>query len=358
MREELFLWANLDFLTLERISFLRKHFGNLKNAYQKATEDELIRLGINPKTVDTFLRRKEQFDIDAAYKVFEKLGAKLMFIEDDDYPSLLREIASPPIFLFYKGELKKEESCPLAVVGSRLYSAYGKEALGRIIPDLVRKDITIISGLARGIDAIAHRECVDQNGRTIGVLGSGIDNVWPNENRRLAERILENDGAIVSEFPLGTLPFAYNFPRRNRIVSGMSKGVFVIEARKKSGSLITAQMAIEQNRDVFALCGNAFAANSEGVNTLIKKGEAKLVMQAQDIFEEFGIDDKVEPRSLILSSQEEKKVFDALSEESMYLDQIIEKIDISAALVSSTLIMLEMKGYVRNLGMGRWARVV
>lgn len=357
MNDALFAWANSDFLSLERIELLRHTFGDLKTAWEEGTEKSFIEAGITPKASAGFFKRKKDYDAEKARAAFEKSGAKLLFIEDEDYPERLRNIPAPPIFLFYKGDLVARDSQAIAVVGSRTYSAQGKEAVSKIVPDLSRAGLTIISGLARGIDALAHKEALNNEGRTIAVLGSGIDRIWPEENRHLAEKIINGFGAVLSEFPLGTEPFAYNFPRRNRIISGLSLGVLVIEGKEKSGSLITAHTALEQGREVFAVPGNAFAILGAGTNSLIKKGEAKLITSAADILEEFAVKKPAKTLREAPHDPTERKIWDLLGGETKLFDEIIRESDLNPAVVSATLTMLEMKGYVQNIGMGQWVRV-
>lgn len=359
--ETLFAWAQTDFLTKTRISQLRNHFSNLDLAWKNANEKDFIKAGITERSATSFFERKEKLNLNKDKEIFDKIGAKLIFIEDDNYPQKLLEIAAPPIFLFVLGEIKPEDDLAFSVVGSRNITTNGKQAIASFVPHLVNAGFTIISGLARGVDAMAHKQCLDSGGRTIAVLGSGIDNIWPSENRTLAHNIINNNGAVISEFPIGTEPFAFNFPRRNRIVSGFSLGVLIVEGKEKSGSLITAQIALEQNREVFAVPGSPFLPLSKGPNLLIKKGEAKLVQNADDILEEFSLKQELsesEVRRTLPGNDKEKAILNALCNEPKMFDDIVKVLDMNSAEISSTLTILEMKGYVRNLGMGQWIAVV
>ncbi len=356
--ETLFKWSQTDFLSPKKIDDLRNFFGNLEIAWEKGDEKSFKKAGINPNSVDGFFQRKTKLNIEKLWQKYQKIGAKMMFIEDENYPQQLKEIDAPPIFLFYKGEIKEQDNFAFAVVGSRVYSAYGKEATLKIVPDIAKAGFTIVSGLARGIDTLAHKEALRMEGRTLAILGSGIDNIWPSENRSLAEKIIDGQGAVISEFPLGTAPIGYNFPRRNRIISGLSKGVLVIEGKKKSGSLITAHIALNQGREVFSLPGNGFSALSEGPNTLIKKGEAKLVTCVEDILEEFNLDLKTEKKDLrVPKNEKEKSLLDILGDNPKMFDEIVAESELGSAEISSLLTILEIKGYAQNLGMGQWVRI-
>lgn len=356
--ETLFKWAQTDFLSLNRIEQLRAFFGDLKIAWEKAEKKSFLEAGIHPKGVEAFFRKKDKIDFEKAYKNFEKCGAKMIFIEDKNYPQRLSQINAPPIFLFVRGEILPEDDFSFAVVGSRTFSPYGKEGVLKIVPDLAKAGFTIVSGLARGIDALAHKEALRMEGRTIAVLGSGIDNIWPHENKTLAENIINDRGAVISEFPIGTAPLSYNFPRRNRIISGLSMGILVIEGKERSGSLITAHIALEQGREVFALPGGGFTALSAGPNKLIKKGEAKLISSVEDILEEFNIKlKKDQPERPAPKDAREKAVYELLGTEPKLFDDLVEDSEFNSAELSSLLTILEMKSFAQNLGMGRWIRL-
>lgn len=277
-------------------------------------------------------------------------GVEVVTWLDSRYPRLLREIADPPPFLYVKGKLAEEEPA-LAVVGARRASTYGRMATERLSKELAACGVTIVSGMARGIDTAAHRGALAGGGRTLGILGCGIDQVYPPENRPLFEKVVDT-GALVSEFPMGTLPLAENFPRRNRIISGLSNGVLVVEAAVNSGSLITAQMALEQGRDVFAVPGNIDSGVSQGTNLLIKQG-AKLVSCIEDILDE--LPGSASPtkapcreRQFDLSPDEEK-VHRQLAASPLHIDEITVKSALTAGDVSAILLRLELKGAVQQL---------
>ncbi len=357
----LFNWAQTDFLTQQRVKLLKKFFGSLENAWEKGDLFNFVQAGIKPKSTQNFFAKKQKKDFEnnlkKARETFDKIGGQLIFFEDDNYPQKLLQISSPPIFLFILGKILPEDDLSFSVVGTRNITNHGKQIITRFIAPLVKAGFTITSGLAKGIDSAAHLETLNSKGRTIAVLGSGIDNIWPQENISLAKKIIKENSAVISEFPIGTEPQRFNFPRRNRVVSGLSLGVLIVEGKEKSGSLITARMALEQNREVFAVPSSPFFPMSAGPNRLIKSGEAKLVENADDILEEFSIEQKKvesETRIMLPQGENERKILAILSEEVRMFDEIVRSSEMPAGNVSSVLTILEMKGFARNLGMGQW----
>jgi len=271
-------------------------------------------------------------------------------IKDKEYPHLLKKIPDPPKTLYIRGVLQPSEIY-FAVVGTRRFSPYGKQTALKITGDLAQAGLTIVSGLAQGIDTFAHLAALEQGARTIAVLGTGIDDksIYPKENLKLAKRIVKN-GALISEYPVGTPGFKQNFPQRNRLISGMSKGVLVVEAKQKSGALITADHAFLQNRKVFAVPGSIFSSNSKGPHNLIKKG-ARLADSADDILKELGIVRPVSKNKQIIGkNREEQLIINSLKEQPLHIDKIIEITRLTPAIVNSTLAVLEIDGKVRNLG--------
>lgn len=279
--------------------------------------------------------------------------ARLVTFTAVDYPKSLFEIPDPPPFLYVRGELRSSESS-IAIVGSRRATSYGLLTTGRLAEALANHGVTVVSGMARGVDTAAHKGCLLAGGRTVGVLGCGIDKVYPPENRKLFEEMSEK-GCLISEFPLGTMPLAENFPRRNRIISGLSHGVLVVEATEKSGSLITAQYALEHGRDVYAVPGNINFATSCGTNRLIKQG-AKLVDCVEDILEELpgygmlsGIPTAGVPARSFALTPREAAVYELLIRSPLHIDDIIAQTELTAGEVSSMLLHLELKGAVTPL---------
>ena len=284
-----------------------------------------------------------------------------ILINDRNFPKLLKEIPLPPQLLYVRGTLNAEEHC-LAVVGTRKPTRYGMEATEKIIRELARlSNLTIVSGLASGIDTVAHLEAMRNNLKTIAVLGTGIDknSIFPPQNKNLAEKIIQAGGAVISEYPEGSPGLAHHFPERNRIISGLSLGTLVIEAKEKSGARITARLALDQNREVFALPGSIFSSNSFIPHFLIKNG-AKLITSAEDIIEELNIPNLLETRKEkqeTLLTKEEKMISDAVSDEPLTVDELKEKTQFSTSGILSTLTMLELKGLVKKIGSDQWMKI-
>jgi len=281
---------------------------------------------------------------------------KEISINDKNYPKLLKEIKDAPEILYYRGELKFEENC-FAIVGTRMNSPYGKQVALEIAGDLTEAGLTIVSGLAPGIDTFCHQAAVERIKRTIAVLGTGLDekSIYPQSNLKLAQKILETGGCLISEYSPGTRGAQFTFPQRNRIVSGMSLGVLIVEAKIKSGALITAEWAKKQGRKVFAIPGQIHSSNSKGPHYLIKKG-AKLVENVNDILSELKLPEITTKTFLVKGGNiEENLILKVLKEGALDIDKIIEKTKLSAAKVASTLAILEIKGKVRNLGGNTYA---
>jgi DNA processing protein len=272
-------------------------------------------------------------------------------LQDNEYPKLLKKIPNSPKVLYCLGEIKSDENC-FAIVGTRRFSPYGKEVALEIAGDLAEAGLTIVSGLAPGIDTFSHQAVIERKRRTIAVLGTGIDekSIYPQSNLKLAQKILETGGCLISEYPPGTPGSQFTFPQRNRIISGLSLGILVVEAKEKSGALITAEWAKKQGRKIFAIPGPIHSSNSKGCHYLIKQG-AKLVENANDILKELNLpcsspgDEQIRGETV-----EENLILETLKEESLYIDKIIEKTKLSAAEVASTLAILEIKNKIRNLG--------
>ncbi|MBK5274436.1 MAG: DNA-protecting protein DprA [Desulfuromonadales bacterium] len=310
--------------------------------------------GVNPGVVEAITKGTWRSFAESECDRLSASGARLVTFTATDYPKSLFEIPDPPPFLYVRGELGSHETA-VAIVGSRRATAYGIQTTTRLAEALAGHGITVISGMARGVDTAAHKAALAAGGRTIGVLGCGIDRVYPPENLKLFRETAEK-GCLVSEFPLGTLPLAENFPRRNRIISGLSRGVLVVEAAENSGSLITAQYALEHGRDVFAVPGNISFATSRGSNRLIKQG-AKLVDCVEDILEELpgygaasGHAELPAPAARSFSlTPKEAAIYEVLARSPLHIDDIIAQTELTAAEVSSMLLHLELKGAVQPL---------
>lgn len=277
---------------------------------------------------------------------------KQISIESTEYPAELKKIKSAPKILYYKGILPKPDEKCLAIVGTRRYSSYGQQVALKISGELCDAGLTIISGLAPGIDTFSHRAVVEKRKRTIAVLGTGLDekSIYPQQNIELSKKILEFGGCLISELPEGTPGSRFSFPRRNRIVSGLSLGVLVIEAKEKSGSLITAELAKKQNKKLFGIPGQIYSLNSSGPNKLIKQG-AKLVENSNDILEELGLKSlNLLQNNPISANLEEKLILKSLAEGSLQIDKIIEQTKLKASTVATTLALMEISGKIRSLG--------
>jgi DNA processing protein len=267
------------------------------------------------------------------------------------YPRLLAEISGRPSILYVRGELAPADDASVAIVGTRRATPYGRQAAERVAAELAQAGITVVSGLARGVDAAAHRAALEAGGRTIAVLGSGPDVIYPAEHRRLAEQVLES-GAILSELPLGAKPDAQNFPARNRIVSGMTLGTLVVEAPLRSGALITASFAADQGREVFVIPGGIFSQTSEGTNALLRDG-ARLVRDGADILEDLGLGSGSGPvvtQSRLSLDDDERKLLAAMGKEARHIDELAEDAGLSAGAAAGLLLTMELKGLVRNHG--------
>lgn len=333
-----------------RISHLKEHFGSLQAAWE-ASEGGLKQAGLDSRSVDSLLLLRSRIPLDVEMEKLERYKVKALACEDPSYPSRLKEVYDCPPVLYVRGNLSPQDEPCLAVVGTRRATIYGRQVTEEIVDDLTRSNITIVSGLARGIDSVAHRTAIDAGGKTIAVFASGLDIVYPAENAKLAQAIMER-GALVSEHPLGIRPKAENFPLRNRIMSGLSLGVLVIEAGERSGALITAHQAVEQNRDVFAVPGSILSPASKGTNRLIQEG-AKLVCNCDDILGELNlttIAQQLEIEEFQPASEVESAITKQLTSEPNHIDEICRHSGLAMPEVSSTLAMLELKGIVKQVG--------
>lgn len=296
-------------------------------------------------------------------KILEDLSnsnTQYITIIDKEYPALLKQISSPPIVLYYQGNISLLNTTGLGIVGTRNPSVYSEQVLNLIIPDLVSTGFTIVSGFQRGVDTLSHKKTVEQNGKTIAVTGTGLDIDYPTGNRKLREQILSSNGLIISEYPLKTPPYKANFPRRNRIISGLSLGVIIVEAALQSGSLITAKFALEQNREVFAIPGSIFSSNSLGTHYLIQQG-AKLIQNTQEIYNELGIQAASSIFGTIATqnyslTDTQQKILNYLDVYGKHIDLIIQELNLQSAQVMSDLTLLEIEGIVLNLGNGLYSK--
>lgn len=333
-----------------KIQALLDYFGTLAAAWQ-ANEFQLQRIGLDQRTINSFLEARASLDLDQSLAQVEAAGITLLTWEMADYPAYLREVPNAPPLLYLQGRLTEADRWAIAVVGTRRLTTYGRQVTHDLVAGLVRNGVTIISGLARGIDAVAHKTALDMGGRTIAVLGSGLDCVYPSEHRALTRRMVEGQGVVVSEYGLGVQPDARNFPPRNRIISGLSLGVLVVEAGERSGALITSRFALEQNREVLAVPGNVTSPASKGTNRLIQQG-AKLVTCVDDILEELNLNLVVEQAAVQLAlpeTAEEAALLNLLSSQPVHVDDLCRTTGLPTSVVSSTLTLMELKGMVRQV---------
>lgn len=341
-----------------KIQALLGAFGDLEPAW-RATEDHLRDIGFDVRAIESLRETRRTLDLDRLVGQVEASGAHVLTWDNPDYPSLLRQISAAPPVIFVRGGFEPVDQWAVAIVGTRRLSAYGRLVAHDLATGLARNGITIISGLARGIDGVAHRAALEADGRTIAVMGCGIDRVYPPEHRDLAHAIVAGQGALVTDFPLGTEPSSANFPARNRLISGLSLGVLVIEAGERSGALITARFALEQDREVFAVPGNINSPVSVGTNRLIQQG-AKLVMGIEDILEELNLrmaSEQAAAQVVLPDSAEEAALLSQLSTQPLHVDDLGRLTGMPSYLISSTLTMMELKGMVQQVGGMNYVRL-
>jgi len=345
-----------------RFKLLFDYFGSAKDSFN-APPEKLREVGLGENLVSRFLEFRKKFDAGLYMKRLERLGIIILCSTEENYPKLLKEIEGYPPLIYVRGEKENKGETgergifhkkAIAVVGTRKVTGYGRQVTEMITEGLVLADLVIVSGLARGVDEIAHEVTIENNGLTIAVLGCGMDMIYPPEHKPLADKIVQSGGALISEFPLGMQAVPGNFPARNRIISGLSLGVVVTEAAEDSGSLITASDAAEQGREVFAVPGPITSSLSKGTSELIKKG-AKLITSAEDVLEELGIrrgEKKGDLRNMGDLGDEEIKIIKLLENENLQIDEIARKLNLESARVGGLLSLMEIKGIVRNFGEG------
>src|SRR5271157_3275673 len=357
--------AHVEGLGVRGAHRLIERFGSTQAVYY-ASLTELEGCGLRAPVAQAIFAQAGLKDAEKQLEAAAKAGFQLVPLSSDSYPPLLKQIADPPLALYVRGDVEALAEYAVAMVGTRRPTAYGSSVAHRLAADLAQRRLTIVSGLARGIDSACHRGALEAKGRTVAVLGSGLDVLYPRENKNLADRIAES-GAVISEFPLGTSPAPENFPIRNRIISGVALGVVIVEAAEYSGSLITARLALEQNREVFAVPGNITSAQSFGPNHLIKQG-AKLVDEWMDVIEEFPAEIRMQLLPPVEASDEaaaqpltgslfeqslspdQKVVFDVLrADQPLFVDAILTSVPIPQPRVMTALLELEMAGVIRQL---------
>lgn len=345
-------FAHVKGIGSARTRLLQQHFETLAQAWQ-APQNALQQAGLDQKTIAALLQTRAQLSPMAELEALEKANIKALTWDDEHYPPSLRNLADAPPVLYVKGQITQSDMVAIGIVGTRNATIYGREVAEMLATDLVRNGITVVSGLARGIDGTAHKAAIDAGGRTLAVMGSGVDVIYPPEHRKLAQQIAEH-GALISDYPPGTQPEATNFPPRNRIISGLSLGVVVVEADEKSGALITTQFAAEHGREVFAVPGNIFSKTSRGTNKLIQNG-AKTVLSVNDILEELNLGMVTSQLEFQMSAPSdltdlESLLLSKLSHEPITTDELIRQVNQPTGEVTTTLMMLELKGIIRGAG--------
>lgn len=333
-----------------RMQALQEYFGDLERAWN-APYQSLCDTGLNSKICDRIIQLRKQVDLEKYYQKILSQNIKVITRDDISYPRLLAEISQPPPVLYFKGNITLEDEWAIAIVGTRKLTHYGRQATEEFAGILAEHKITVISGLARGIDAIAHRAALDSGGRTFAVLGSGVDRIYPSEHKLLADNICEN-GAIISDYAPGTAPDSGNFPPRNRIISGLSRATIVIEAGEQSGALITAEFAADQGRDVYALPGSIYSPQSKGTNRLIQQG-AKPLIDIRDLLQDLQVEliqERKELQKSLPLDMFEQKIKDLLSHEPLHVDEITQLSQMPVSQVSAYLTMLEIKGAAKQIG--------
>jgi len=338
-----------------RLRSLVNHFGNPESVLS-ATERELTEVDGIDRALARRITSERDFEEEIQLQLsrLNKSDARIVTFWDKEFPENLKKIYDPPVMLFVRGQLSSSDKYSIAVVGTRNPTSYGKHVAERFSAELAEHGIVVVSGLARGVDTVAHVTTVRSGGTTIAILGSGVDVIYPSENKRLAEQILES-GAIISEYYMGSKPDAVNFPRRNRIISGISLGTIIIETDVNGGAMITASFALDQNREVFAVPGQVFERKSRGTSKLIKEGRAKLVEDISDVVEELRyklrpiLRDQPKTQTKLQLSIFEQKIFDALSDEPVHVDLLAEKCKMPISDILVQLLGLELKGVVKQL---------
>ncbi len=340
---------SLEHITCHKLKLLHDNFNSFEEAWQSSVRD-YVNAGFDQETAQIISEEKQKINPEKEFQKIEGAGIQILSIDSPGYPELLKEIHSAPQIIYVTGKVIPD-MLAVAVVGARKCSDYGARAAEKISSDLVRQNICVVSGLAQGIDTHAHRGALEAHGKTIAVLGSGLkeDLIFPKSNKELAEKIIENGGALISEYSFETPSTPERFPQRNRIISGISKGTVVIEAAPKSGSLITAKLALDQNREVCAVPGSIFSETSQGTNELIKLG-AHLVQNAQDIMDALEIE--FETSNIFqenLFGAKEKIILDILAENILHMDDIIKLSGFSAQEILPLVTKLELEGFIKKI---------
>ncbi len=333
-----------------RLRSLIDHFGDAKSAWT-GTPDALRAAGLGNKTIARLLAARVDVDLDALWDKIASQGINVLTSEEEAYPTRLKQIEQPPPVLYVRGDWLPDDHFAVAIVGTRRVTSYGRQITEQLASRLAANGVTVVSGLARGVDAAAHEAALNAGGRTAAVLGSGVDRIYPPENRALAAKIL-GSGALLSDYPLGTAPESGNFPPRNRIIAGLSMATVVVEAGETSGALITAEFAAEQGREVFAVPGNILAPQSRGTNRLIRDG-AQPLLEPDDLLQALDlkrVGAHKAARRALPANEIEMKLMNTLGSEPLHVDELRSETGLPVEKVSAALVMMELKGMVRQVG--------
>lgn len=348
--DKILIWlSTFECMTYKKVSFILDNF-ELEEFFDNLSAYRVVLDKLTNDDYNELISNKNLSSVDRLIDNYEKSAIKMVTIKSEWYPQLLREIDTPPIILYCKGDISLLKSECLGVVGSRRATKYASTIGYNIVRDVAMENITIVSGLADGADTIAHKACLDANGKTIAVLGGGILNIYPSTNTKLANEIVEKSGLLISEYKPSEQSLTYHFPVRNRIIAGLSKGVFIIEATEKSGSMHTKNYALEYNREVFALPAKVGDIYSEGCNKIIQNGQAKMVLKAEDITEFYGkTKGKLIEANTIELSFDEQTIYDVLVGEELHFDEIARKTQLDVKILLTMLMRMEIKGIVNKL---------
>lgn len=343
----IYLWAQLNILNSAQYEAVKQKFGDLEAAWHKIDLNFLMQLGFELEKSERVLKIRERLDFYQLADQLKKFNTSILCVDDKEYPSCLKAIKTPPVFLFIRGIMPPLHKA-IGVVGTRKITDYGRILTEKFVSDLTRNDFVIISGLALGVDARAHEITLKNNGITIAVLGSGVDQIYPINNYNLSERIIRTGGAVISEYPFGTPAQKHHFPMRNRIIAGLSKGVLIVEGGVKSGALITARYALEEGREVFAIPNNITKVGLSGTNHLIRRSEAKLVENVEHILESFGMD-PANFRQPISFTGIESELLERIANGGKSIDELTIETHYNVARLSEVFINLQLKGVVREV---------
>lgn len=347
--EKIVMWlSTFDFMNYKRAKFIVDNYEDLEDLFDNITDykQELVQI-FDLDEYEEFVRERNLYYVEDTIKNYDKLGIIVVTIRSDGYPELLREIDSSPIMLYCKGNIDLLNSECLAVVGTRRATKYGKDNCNKFVKDIASEDITIVSGLAEGIDTVAHKSALEVNGKTVAVLGGGLLNIYPSSNVSLAKDILDNDGLIISEYKPNEPAVTFHFPIRNRIIAGLSKAVFIVEATEKSGSMHTKNYAIEYNREVFALPGRVNDIYSVGCNKCIKNGQAQMVLSSSEIIEFYGKNATTNAKEMAVQlSYEEQLIYDNLIGHEKHFDELLKITGMETKTLQTLLMRMVLKGII------------